>query len=123
MPRACLTVSGDDSWWPISGIKERYQYTLTPQWGADVRALLEALGAKAILGVTLKVDHKINAKIASAEVADFDRYVGASLIGPEPVLAHGSAHRHAKPWSGPTPRVCMQFGVPAHAAAILTLSA
>jgi hypothetical protein len=26
------------------------------------------------------VDPKINAKIASAEVADFDRYVGASLI-------------------------------------------
>jgi hypothetical protein len=72
--------SGDDSWWPIPGINERYLYALTPQWGADVRALLEALGAKAILGVTLKVDPKINAKIASAEVADFDRYVGASLI-------------------------------------------
>jgi hypothetical protein len=72
--------SGDDSWWPISGIKERYLYTLTPQWGADVRALLEALGAKAILGVTLKLDPQINAAIASAEVADFDRYVGAGLI-------------------------------------------
>ena len=51
-------------------------YTLTPRWGADVRALLTALGGKAILGVNLEED----ARIASAEVADFDRYVGASLI-------------------------------------------
>lgn len=73
--------SGDDSWWPIPGMKKPpYLYTLTPRWGADVRALLEALGAKTILGATLKEDPKINAKIASAEVADFDRYVGASRI-------------------------------------------
>ena len=73
--------SGDDSWWPIPGMKKPpYLHTLTARWGADVRALLEALGAKTILGVTLKVDPKINAKIASAEVAGFDRYVGASRI-------------------------------------------
>jgi hypothetical protein len=74
-------VSGDDSWWAIPGIKKvPYLYTLTPRWGADVRALLQALGGKAILGVTLKLDPKINSQIARAEVADFDRYVGASLI-------------------------------------------
>lgn len=73
--------SADDSWWPIPGMRKLpYLYTLTPRWGADVHALLTALGGKAILGVTLKVGSKINAKVASAEVADFDRYVGASLI-------------------------------------------
>jgi hypothetical protein len=72
--------SGDDSWWPIPGIKQPYLYALTPQWSADVRALLAALGGKAILGVTLKVGAKINSRIASTEVADFNRYVGASLI-------------------------------------------
>ncbi len=73
--------SGDNSWWPIPGMKKLpYLYTLTPQWGADVHALLTALGGKAILGVNLKVGSEINAKVASAEVADFNRYVGASLI-------------------------------------------
>jgi hypothetical protein len=72
--------SGDDSWWPIPGIKQPYLYALTPRWGADVRALLNALGGKAILGVTLKVGAKVNSRIASTEVANFNRYVGASLI-------------------------------------------
>jgi hypothetical protein len=73
--------SADDSWWAIPGMKAPpYLYTLTPRWGADVRALLQALGGKAILGVTLKVNSKINSRIASAEVAALDRYVGASLI-------------------------------------------
>jgi hypothetical protein len=73
--------SGDDSWWPIPGMKKPpYLYALTPQWGADVQALLKALDAKAILGVPLKMDPKINAKIASAEVAGFDGHVGANLI-------------------------------------------
>lgn len=74
-------VSADDSWWAIPGMKKPpYLYTLTPRWGADVQALLKALGGKAILGVTLKADSKINSQIASAEVADFNRYVGAGLI-------------------------------------------
>ncbi len=73
-------VSADDSWWPIPGIKERYLYPLTPRWGARVHALLTALGGKAILGVNLKQGPKIDSKIASTEVADFNRYVGASLI-------------------------------------------
>ena len=73
--------SGDDSSWATPGIKTPpYLYTLTPRWGADVHALLQALGGKAILGVTLKVDPKINARVASTEVADFNRYVGADLI-------------------------------------------
>ncbi|HEY1566035.1 MAG TPA: hypothetical protein VGF68_03425, partial [Solirubrobacteraceae bacterium] len=73
--------SGDDSYWPIPGMKKQpYLYTLTPGWGADVQALLKALGGKAILGVNLKVDSNVNSAIARAEVADFDRYVGANLI-------------------------------------------
>ena len=49
--------SGDDSWWPIPGMKKvPYLYPLTPRWGGDVQALLTALGGKAILGVTLKVN-------------------------------------------------------------------
>jgi hypothetical protein len=74
-------VSADDSWWAIPGMKKPpYLYTLTPRWGADVQALLKALGGKAILGVNLKESPKINSEIASAEVAGFNRYVGASLI-------------------------------------------
>jgi hypothetical protein len=73
--------SGDDSWWPFPGVKRLpYLYTLTPRWGADVQALLTALGGKAIIGVNLEERPKMDSKIASAEVADFDRYVGASLI-------------------------------------------
>jgi hypothetical protein len=73
--------SGDDSWWPIPGMtKLSYLYTLTPRWGARVQALLTALGGKAIIGVNLKDGPKLDAKIAPAEVAAFDRYVGASLI-------------------------------------------
>ena len=70
--------STDDSTWAIPGMKQsRYFYTLTPRWGAGVRALLEALGGKAILGVALRGR---SGRIAGAEVADFERYVGASLI-------------------------------------------
>ena len=53
-----------------------YIYALTPRWGSEVQALLTALGGKAILGVNLEE----GAKIAGAEVADFDRYVGTGLI-------------------------------------------
>ena len=74
--------SGDNCQWAIPGMKPApYLYcTLTPGWASDVRALLTSLGGKAILGVTLKVGADINTRIASAEVADFDRYVGAKLI-------------------------------------------
>jgi hypothetical protein len=73
--------SGDDSWWAIPGMEmQPYLYTLTPRWAANVQALLTALGGKAILGVNLEEGSKIDSEIASAEVADFNRYVGASLI-------------------------------------------
>lgn len=72
--------SGDDSWWPIRGLKEPYLYKLTPRWGAAVRHLLTALGGKALLGVTLKLAPEVNTRIAKTEVSDFDRYVGASRI-------------------------------------------
>jgi hypothetical protein len=74
-------VAADTSWWPAPGVKKPpYLYTLTPRWGADVRALLTALGGKAILGVNLEEGPKIDPSIARAEVAGFDRYVGAGLI-------------------------------------------
>jgi hypothetical protein len=70
-------VGTDDSWWPIPGMKRRYLYKLTPRWAADVRAMLTAVGGKAILGVNLESDSK---RLASTEVANFDRYIGPSLI-------------------------------------------
>ena len=73
--------SADDSWWAVPGMKKPpYLYTLTPQWGADVRSLLTALGGTAILGVNLEEGPRIDARIARAEVADYNRYIGASLI-------------------------------------------
>lgn len=72
--------SGDNSWWPISGMRERYLYTLSSQWGARVHALLAALGGKAIIGVNLKEGPRIDSRIATAEVHDFNRYIGANLI-------------------------------------------
>jgi hypothetical protein len=70
-------VGTDDSWWPIPGVKERYLYKLTPRWAGGVRALLEAVGGKAILGVNLEENSK---PIARTEVANFDRYIGENLI-------------------------------------------
>jgi len=72
--------SGDDSWWPVPGVEERWAYRFTPRWGADVQALIRSLGGKAIIGVTLKDGPKNDAKIAPAEVADFNRYLGSNLI-------------------------------------------
>ncbi|MGH2907921.1 MAG: hypothetical protein ACRDK8_01315, partial [Solirubrobacteraceae bacterium] len=54
--------------------------TLTPRWAADLKALLTALGGRAVLGVNLETNPKINPAIATAEVSDFNRYVGANLI-------------------------------------------
>lgn len=97
--------TGDDSWWPVPGIKVPYIYTLTPKWAARVKALLMAMGGKALLGVTLKLNVKINTQVASAEVADFNKYIGANLIDafelgnepefyPESFLVSGG-HGHA----------------------------
>lgn len=73
--------SADDCWWASPGLERPpYSCGLTRRWGADVHSLLTSLGGTAVLGVTLKVRPKINSRIARIEVADFDRYVGASLI-------------------------------------------
>ncbi len=74
-------VSADTSWWAVPGMKKpRWLSTLTPRWAADLKALLTALGGQVILGVNLETDPKINPAIATAEVSDFNRYVGANLI-------------------------------------------
>jgi hypothetical protein len=70
-------VGTDDSWWPIPGIKERYLYKLTPRWAGDVRAMLAAVGGKAILGVNLEENSK---RIARTEVRHFERSIGAARI-------------------------------------------
>jgi hypothetical protein len=73
--------SADTAWWPTPSVtKKTFLYTLTPRWGANVRALLTAVGGKAILGVNLEQGPKNEAKIAPAEVADFNRYIGAGRI-------------------------------------------
>src|SRR5579875_1834512 len=75
-------VSADTSWWPIPGMKmPRYITALTPRWASDLRALLTALGGKAILGVNLEEGPRLDSSIARAEIAGFNRYVGADLIG------------------------------------------
>jgi hypothetical protein len=74
-------VSADTSWWDIPGVtKPRWLSTLTPRWGTNLRALLTAIGGTTILGVNLELDPSINARVAVAEVAGFNRYVGANLI-------------------------------------------
>jgi hypothetical protein len=74
-------VSTNASWWPIPGVKKPpYLYTLTPAWGADVRALLRALGGKVILGVNLEADPRIESAVAGTEVATYNRYIGPSRI-------------------------------------------
>jgi hypothetical protein len=73
--------SGDFCWWASRGLERPPRICgLTRRWGAAVHALLTSLGGTAVLGVTLKLSPKINSRIASVEVADFNRYVGASLI-------------------------------------------
>jgi hypothetical protein len=73
--------SADDAWWPTPGVSnQHFLYALTPRWGANVKAMLTALGGKAILGVNLEEGPKIDSKLAPAEVADFNRYVGKGLI-------------------------------------------
>jgi hypothetical protein len=70
--------SGDDSWWPIPGMREPpWINVLTPRWASGVQTLLTALGGKVLLGINLKSNSE---RIAAAEVTDFDRYLGADLI-------------------------------------------
>jgi hypothetical protein len=74
-------VSADTSWWAVRGIKKPpYLYTLTPRWGGDVHSLLNSLGARAILGVNLQASPRIEPTVARVEVAEFERYLGASRI-------------------------------------------
>jgi hypothetical protein len=82
--------SADWSWWAVPGMKKpaAIRYTVTPQWGADVKALLTSLGGKSLIGVNLELDNK---RVTAYEVKEFDKYVGADLIdgfevGNEPEL-------------------------------------
>ncbi len=82
--------SADWAWWALPGVKPPagIRYTITPKWGADVKALLTALGGKAFVGVNLELDSE---RVAAYEVKQYEKYLGASLIdgfevGNEPEL-------------------------------------
>ena len=82
--------SSDLSWWAIPGVKKPapISYTLTPAWAADVRALLTAVGGRALVGVNLEDD---SARLAAYEISQYDKYVGTQYIrafevGNEPEL-------------------------------------
>ncbi len=70
-------VATDDSWWPIPGVKEKYLARLTPRWAGEVKAMLTAMGAKAILGINLESG---SPRLAGTEVNAFDKLIGPSLI-------------------------------------------
>jgi hypothetical protein len=83
------------------------RYTMTPAWGADVKALLTSLGAKALLGVNLELDSQ---RVAAYEVREYEKYVGAKLIyglelGNEPELYAAFNYYHLKNGTGVKGRV------------------
>jgi hypothetical protein len=88
-----LRLGGDSTdwdWWQVPGVKTppAIQYTMTPAWGADVKSLLTATGAKAMLGVNLELD---NERVSAYEVQQYEKYLSPQLIygfalGNEPEL-------------------------------------
>jgi hypothetical protein len=100
--------SADWSWWKVPGMKQpaAIRYTMTAAWGADVKALLSALGAKALLGVNLELDSK---RVAAYEVAQYEKAVGPQLIdglelGNEPELYAAFNYYRTKQGVGVTGR-------------------
>jgi hypothetical protein len=102
-----LRLGGDSTdwdWWAVPGMKQPagIRYTMTPQWGATVKALLNAVGAKALLGVNLELDSK---RVAAYEVKQYERYVGSNLIygfelGNEPELYAAFNYYHLSNGTG-----------------------
>ncbi|WP_249010319.1 glycosyl hydrolase family 79 C-terminal domain-containing protein [Conexibacter sp. DBS9H8] len=82
--------SSDWSWWAVPGMAKprAIRYTITPQWAAAVKSLLQAVGGKAILGVNLELD---SPRVAAYEAREYERTLGPQLIdalelGNEPEL-------------------------------------
>jgi hypothetical protein len=82
--------STDATWWPIRGMRRPrgITYSLTPAWMAAARRLADSLGARLILGISLKVG---NPRISLAEAHALLRGIGrpriaALEIGNEPGL-------------------------------------
>lgn len=101
--------SADWSWWKVPGLKqpEAIRYTMDAAWGADVKALLTSLGAKALLGVNLELDSK---RVAAYEVRQYEKDVGPKLIdglelGNEPELYAAFNYYRTKTGVGVTGRV------------------
>ncbi len=101
--------SADWAWWAVPGMKKpvAIRYTITPAWGADVKALLTSLGGKALIGVNLELDQK---RVTAYEVKEFDKYVGPSLIdafevGNEPELYAAFNYYHLANGTGVKGRV------------------
>jgi hypothetical protein len=100
--------STDWSWWKVPGMKQPpgIRYTITPAWAADVKALLTALGAKALLGVNLELDSR---RVAAYEVSQYEKDVGPKLIdglelGNEPELYAAFNYYRTKQGVGVTGR-------------------
>jgi hypothetical protein len=101
--------SADWSWWKVPGLAQpaAIRYTVTPQWGADVKALLKAIGGKALLGVNLELDSK---RVAAYEVKEYEKYIGSNLtygyeLGNEPELYAAFNYYHLKDGKGVLGRV------------------
>ncbi len=82
--------STDATWWPVRGMTRPrgITYSLTPGWVASTRRLADALGARLILGINLKIgEPRISLAEARAMLQRIGRRRIAALeIGNEPLL-------------------------------------
>jgi hypothetical protein len=82
--------STDRTWWPVPGTSRPLgvTYDLSPAWTASARALVQATGAKLVLGLNLEADRpRIDQVEAAHLVAGLGRSSIAALdIGNEPDL-------------------------------------
>jgi hypothetical protein len=100
-------LSSDRTWWPVRGITKSpgLTYDLTPRWAADARALVDAINARAIVGVNLEAD---STRITSTETRKLRSAIGSDHlagveIGNEPELYdvipwYYVSHGHPIPW-------------------------
>jgi Glycosyl hydrolase family 79 C-terminal beta domain len=71
--------STDSTWWPVAGVHPPagVTYALTPGWLATARALIHALGARAILGINLAAGKP---RLAAAEAQALLAGVGPANV-------------------------------------------
>jgi hypothetical protein len=99
-------LSTDHTWWPVHGIARSpgITYTLSSSWAAAAKALVQAIDARAILGVNLEANKPV---IAATETSHLRGPLGSHLsaveIGNEPELYdrmpwYFVSHGHPYPW-------------------------